>query len=101
MGQNGNMFEWNESAFSAPNDFSSEDSAVRGGDWNTTELNMRSSLRNSVDPAIEVGIIGFRVASVPEPSTAILMRMARGSVVAQKTPEPFRLILVPFPFFPP
>jgi len=75
MGQNGNMFEWNESAFSAPNDFSSEDSAVRSGDWNTTELNMRSSLRNSVDPVIEVGIIGF-VASVPGPSTAILMLMA-------------------------
>ncbi len=33
MGQNGNVWEWSESGFTAPNDSSSEDRARRGGYW--------------------------------------------------------------------
>ena len=33
MGQGGNVFEWNESAFDGTNSLSSENRAVRGGAW--------------------------------------------------------------------
>ena len=73
MGQNGNVWELQESAFTAPNDNPSEDRAVRGGDWLNSELSLRSSGRFFIDPSFENGSVGFRVASVPEPSCAVLM----------------------------
>jgi formylglycine-generating enzyme len=79
MGQNGNVWEWNESAFTAPNDPSSEDRAIRGGGWVDPEVVLRSSGRGYGDPAGEGFAIGFRVASVPEPSAALLVLMAGGA----------------------
>jgi len=76
MGQGGNVYEWNESAFAGTNSSSSDARAVRGGDFLNTELNLRSSFRSFLDPTFEDGGIGFRVASVPEPSTYALLLMA-------------------------
>ena len=73
MGQNGNVWELQESAFTAPNDSSSEDRAFRGGNWDDPELILRSSFRFNFDPTGELDFVGFRVASVPEPSCAVLM----------------------------
>ena len=75
MGQGGNVFEWNESAFDGLNSSSSEGRAVRGGDWGSSERPLRSSRRNVNGPANEDSSIGFRVASVPEPSTYALLLM--------------------------
>ena len=75
MGQGGNIFEWNESAFDGSNSSSSEGRAIRGGYWFGSEGGLRSSYRNFNDPSIENGNIGFRVASVPEPSTYALLAM--------------------------
>ena len=76
-GQSGNVFEWMESAFTAPNDSSSEGRALRGGAWYTAESFLRSSTgsnyRTSVSPPNSDSTIGFRVASVPEPSCVVLM----------------------------
>jgi hypothetical protein len=72
-GQNGNVFEWNESASDAPNDASSENRTLRGGAFVESGPGMRSSFRLSDDPAHSLNFIGFRVASVPEPSVAILL----------------------------
>jgi len=80
MGQNGNVWEWNESAFTAPNDSSSENRVLHGGSWINTEFHLRSSDHLSGgSPTYEFDLIGFRVASVPEPSTAILMLIAGGA----------------------
>jgi formylglycine-generating enzyme required for sulfatase activity len=76
MGQGGNVWEWNESAFDGANSSSSENRARRGGDWGLTELTLRSSLRSGLDPTDEGLSVGFRVASVPEPSTYALLLMA-------------------------
>jgi hypothetical protein len=73
MGQNGNVWEWQESAFTAPNDNSSENRAFRGGGWSDTEGFLRSSGRLGNAPAVSNIDVGFRVASVPEPSAAMLM----------------------------
>ena len=73
MGQNGNVWEWNESARDGINNSSSEDRAFRGGLWLNAESNLRSSVRNDNPPAFENSGVGFRVASVPEPSSTVLM----------------------------
>jgi formylglycine-generating enzyme len=78
-GQNGNVWEWAESAYTAPNASSSEFRAFRGGDWVYTEGALRSSFRLGDDPANEGLNLGFRVASVPEPSAALLVLMAGGA----------------------
>ena len=78
MGQGGNVREWNESAFDGSNSSSSEDRAGRGGSWWGTGFGLRSSNRNDggTDPSDEDFFLGFRVASVPEPSTYALLLMA-------------------------
>jgi hypothetical protein len=73
MGQNGNVWEWQESAFDGINNSSSENRAFRGGYWFNTEGPLRSSSRSNNAPTNSSVSIGFRVASVPEPSCAMLM----------------------------
>lgn len=79
MGQNGNVWEWSESAFDGVNNVSSGSRAVRGGFWFFSEDVLRSSFRGFDDPSGEGDYIGFRVASVPEPSAALLVLMAGGA----------------------
>ncbi len=80
MGQNGNVYEWNESAFDGSNDVATEFRAIRGGFWGSTEGGLRSSFRSGPTPTDEDFGIGFRVASVPEPSAAMLMLMGLGAL---------------------
>ena len=75
MGQGGNVDEWNESALNGANDWPTWNRALRGGDWNDTEEFLRSSYRDWNPPAEEGNDVGFRVASVPEPSTYALLAM--------------------------
>jgi len=75
MGQNGNVWEWNESAFDGINDSNTESRGFRGGDWDFTEFFLRSSNRDDTTPSDESPDLGFRVASVPEPSSFLLMMM--------------------------
>jgi len=94
MGQGGNVFEWNESAFDGPNSSSSEDRRVRGGGWdlhpepewwNLSEdwdmphkewiLSDSASMPVFRLPSGDGIDLGFRVASVPEPSTYALLLM--------------------------
>ena len=86
MGQGGNVFEWNESAFDGLNSSSSEGRAIRGGYWLDPEGSLRSSGRGygDGDPTIELDVIGFRVASVPEPSTYALVLLGAGAVCLWK-----------------
>ena len=75
IGQNGNVFEWQESAFKEPNDFPSEARVFRGGFWGSSEDGLRSSARVKSGPALSYNNVGFRVASVPaivpEPSAML------------------------------
>jgi formylglycine-generating enzyme required for sulfatase activity len=76
MGQGGNVREWNESAADGSNNTSSEGRALRGGYWLNPSTSLRSSSRSNLGPSFEDSIVGFRVASVPEPSTYALLFMA-------------------------
>ena len=84
MGQDGNVWEWNESAFTAPNDSSSGVRAVRGGFWIDTESGLRASRRFNFSPTASNDLLGFRVASVPEPSSTVLMLSAGVLALARR-----------------
>lgn len=81
MAQTGNAWEWTESGVFAPNDSADENRVVRGGFWNFNSLDpsgMSSGARNPFGPSDEVLNIGFRVVSVPEPSTSLLVLLSFG-----------------------
>jgi sulfatase modifying factor 1 len=82
MGQGGNVWQWEESAFDGVNDSVTETRGIRGGYWGGWFDTLQSSLRydgfSSLAPEEMDSYIGFRVASVadvgsaPEPSTYAL-----------------------------
>jgi hypothetical protein len=72
MGQGGNVFEWGETAFNLLNSSGSSSRVGRGGDWDNVAGSMSSLSRNSVNPSNEGNNLGFRVASIPEPTSMTL-----------------------------
>jgi formylglycine-generating enzyme required for sulfatase activity len=84
MGQGGNVWDWTESALDGTNSSPSEDRARRGGSWGNLVNDLRSSTRYYWAPSLDSNQIGFRVASVPEPSTAVLVLLGAGTVYLWK-----------------
>ena len=69
--QGGNVFEWNETLISA------SFRGLRGGSLNNNSFYLHAPNRFfDVDPAFESDIVGFRVASIPEPTTTCLGGLA-------------------------
>jgi len=68
--QGGNAWEWNETVIG------SFDRGFRGSGWNGSSNSLTAEDQHSVNPTKENSIIGFRVASIPEPSTVLLGAMA-------------------------
>jgi PEP-CTERM putative exosortase interaction domain len=68
--QGGSAWEWNDTVI----DNSSR--GLRGSSWVNGEDALQSSARINQDPSFESNLVGFRVASVPEPSTYALLLMA-------------------------
>lgn len=83
-GQAGNALEWMESALDGVNDSSTENRTVRGGGWGATEMGLRSESRGNQAPTFENTVIGFRVASIPEPSAALLMLGGLGTLLLKR-----------------
>jgi formylglycine-generating enzyme required for sulfatase activity len=91
MGQGGNVYEWMETAYDGSNNTAGEDRELRGGSWNSysglldaSDRNsdgLDASIRSSSNPPNGIGYVGFRVASVPEPSSLSLLVLG-GVVVA-------------------
>jgi formylglycine-generating enzyme required for sulfatase activity len=76
IGQVGNVWEWEETDFDLLNDSSSSGRGVRGGAWEDTADSLLSSTRPNILPGTQLFNIGFRVVSVPEPSTAVFAGLA-------------------------
>ena len=74
MGQGGNMWEWNESSADGVNGGTTLNRTIRGGGIGIEQA-LRSSFRTWDAPQFGDPTRGFRVASVPEPSTYALLLM--------------------------
>ena len=78
--QGGNVWEWNDAVISGSS------RGLRGGSFNDGGDGLRASYRGAsdVDPAYEGGDVGFRVASVPEPTSLLLTMLAGGVMLARR-----------------
>ena len=76
--QSGNVWEWNDAVISGSS------RGLRGGSWYDGDGNLASSGRDLYDPSGEYSLIGFRVASVPEPSCVVLTIFASGMLVTRR-----------------
>ncbi len=65
--QGGNVWEWNEAIIGGSL------RGQRGGAFNDDPMFLSASERNAGLPALELESVGFRVASIPEPSTGLLV----------------------------
>ena len=75
--QGGNVWEWNDAVAGSSR-------GRRGGSWSHSGNFLRSSLRLVADPSLEDASIGFRFASVPEPSSLVLSVLASGVVLLRR-----------------
>ena len=77
--QGGNVWEWNDAVISGSS------RGLRGGSFgNFGENLLRASGRANSDPASESSSVGFRVASVPEPTSLLLTMLAGGVMLARR-----------------
>ena len=74
MGQGGNVWEWNETAYDGINDTAGEFREERGSSWGDSfSSGLDASFLSRNVPTNENIYLGFRVASVPEPSALSLL----------------------------
>lgn len=69
----GNADEWEETDLDLMNDLVGVDHGVRGGYWINSRFQLRASNRFGNVSSNESFVTGFRVASIPEPSTIVLL----------------------------
>jgi len=69
--QGGNVWEWNETLIDGKR-------GARGGSFGNGAVTLRAEGRYSYDPTLEDIFIGFRVASIPEPSSVALLALGAG-----------------------
>jgi hypothetical protein len=82
-GQGGNVYEWEESSFDLLNNSSSSRRGYRGGNWiNGSDYLPATNRFNGLFPSLEFFLIGFRVASIPEPSSLLLFCIGTLGVVS-------------------
>jgi hypothetical protein len=95
-GQGGNVWELEETEFDLVNDSSAPTRGARGGGWNLPSVYMRASARSYIIlPESAFFVFGFRVASIPEPSTVLMGVLVSAGMLLKRrryaTPYPFRL----------
>ena len=77
--QGGNVWEWNDAVIAGSS------RGLRGGSWLNDGNFLASSARLDLDPSFEFyDLFGFRLASVPEPSSLVLTMLASGVVLLRR-----------------
>ena len=76
--QTGNVFEWNDAVISGSS------RGLRGGAWYGDASNLPASGRSSSTPTNQFSYIGFRVASVPEPSAVVLTMLSVSACLTRR-----------------
>jgi formylglycine-generating enzyme len=88
MGQGGNAYEWEETEFDLVNGPASISHFVRAGWWLSPSANLRATFRNGGgQPWFESADIGFRVSSIPEPSSLFLGAMSSAGFLLRWRPR--------------
>jgi formylglycine-generating enzyme required for sulfatase activity len=82
MGQGGNVWEFMETAFDGSNNTADESRELRGGSWSSNDsFYLLASTRYPVTNPTD---FGFRVASVPEPSTGLLVVLGLSGLLLKR-----------------
>ena len=76
--QGGNVWEWNDEVISGSS------RGLRGGSWVYDDSFVASSFRFNTSPSLEIDSVGFRLASVPEPTSLLLTMLAGGVMLARR-----------------
>jgi formylglycine-generating enzyme required for sulfatase activity len=76
--QNGNVWEWNEM-------MENSNRGIRGGSWDDEDYTLKASYSAFIDMTLERSHVGFRVASIPEPATLLLLGV--GAVLLRRKHE--------------
>jgi formylglycine-generating enzyme required for sulfatase activity len=84
MGQGGNVWERMETAYDGTNNTAGENRELRGGSWDRSSNILDASNRDSLIPTNEDYNIGFRVASVPEPATGLLVVLGLSGLLLKR-----------------
>ena len=84
MGQGGNVFEWMETAYDGSNNTAGETRGRRGGYWASASDSLGASTSYGIGPADGFDSLGFRVASVPEPSTGLLVVLGLSGLLLKR-----------------
>ena len=79
--QAGNVWEWNDAVLGSSR-------VLRGGSWNTNSVFLPASYRYVNSPTFEANYVGFRVASVPEPSALLLVMLSTGALLIRRRRSP-------------
>ena len=76
----GNVVQWNDAVIS------SSSRGLRGGCWGNGAFDffLASSYRPSISPTSVYNYVGFRVASVPEPTSGVLTIIASGMLLIRR-----------------
>lgn len=84
VGQNGNVQEWMETTEDGLNTDASGNRILRGGYWASVNTHLQRTYEPFVPPSTVGNTIGFRVASVPEPSAALLTIGGIGALLLKR-----------------
>ena len=71
--QGGNVWKWNDAVISSSR-------CVRGGSWDGNDNFLEASARYGIGP----NFVGFRVATVPEPTVSVSLMLAGGLFLARR-----------------
>jgi formylglycine-generating enzyme required for sulfatase activity len=75
--QAGNVFEWNDAVIGSSR-------GLRGSSWDGPSFGLPASYRVDTTPPDGSSAVGFRVASVPEPSALLLVSIAAGVLLTRR-----------------
>lgn len=75
--QAGNVWEWNDAVIGTQR-------GLRGGAWDLDATFLDALFRGSDDPTLEYFTVGFRIATVPEPSSFVLTLLAGGVLLIRR-----------------